>query len=215
MGAGALASNSSGNDNTAIGITALDGVSSGDANIALGVNAGNNLFGSDSNNIDIGNRGVTGDNGTIRIGTAGDHTSTYVAGISGTDVGAGAQPVVVNADGQLGTGPVSPRPTQTLAARISLGTGSCSVVSEYGGEWTGPTIRNADGSCDVGLVGFDEPPICTCTSDHMTGVSDTRCQLFPPPATTDLVRVIVSAPDLGVFVRHQQNVPFNLTCVVP
>ena len=35
------------------------------------------------NNIDIGNRGVAGESNTIRIGTAGTQTTTFIAGISG------------------------------------------------------------------------------------------------------------------------------------
>ena len=36
-----------------------------------------------SNNIDIGNVGVAGESSTIRIGTAGTQTATYIAGMRG------------------------------------------------------------------------------------------------------------------------------------
>ena len=36
-----------------------------------------------SNNIDIANKGVSAEASTIRIGTAGTQTNTYIAGISG------------------------------------------------------------------------------------------------------------------------------------
>jgi hypothetical protein len=42
-----------------------------------------------SNNIDLGNRGVAGEVNTIRIGTNGTHTSTFMAGIRGVTVASG------------------------------------------------------------------------------------------------------------------------------
>ena len=73
----------------------------GTSNIALGFNAGFNLT-TGSNNIDIGNAGVAGESNTIRIGTAGTQTNTFIAGISGVTV-AGGVAVIVDANGHLGT----------------------------------------------------------------------------------------------------------------
>src|SRR4029434_7577138 len=55
-----------------------------------------------NNNIDIGNAGKVSDSGTIRIGTTGTHTKTFIAGISGATV-AGGVGVIVGTNGQLGT----------------------------------------------------------------------------------------------------------------
>jgi trimeric autotransporter adhesin len=68
----------------------------------LGINAGSNLT-TGSWNIDIGNLGVAGESGTIRIGS-GNHARTFIAGISGvtTDV-PDAIPVLIDSAGQLGT----------------------------------------------------------------------------------------------------------------
>jgi trimeric autotransporter adhesin len=93
------------NANTAIGSRALEDNRGGHDNIALGYRAGANFF-PGSNNIYIGNVGLTGESGTIRIGDA-DQTKTFIAGIAGSSV-TGA-PVVVNAGGQLGTTPSSQR----------------------------------------------------------------------------------------------------------
>ena len=93
------------NANTAIGSRALENNHGGHDNIALGFRAGAN-FSPGSNNIYIGNVGLTGENGTIRIGDA-SQTRTFIAGIAGSSV-TGA-PVSVNADGQLGTTPSSQR----------------------------------------------------------------------------------------------------------
>jgi hypothetical protein len=70
----------------------------GSNNIAIGLNAGLNIL--ESNNIDIGSRGVYGDNGIIRIGTAPAQTAAYVAGIASTRVTGSA--VYVTSSGQLG-----------------------------------------------------------------------------------------------------------------
>jgi hypothetical protein len=54
-------------------------------------------------NIDIGNEGVAGESDTIRIGTVGTHTATYIAGIREARLAHGtAATVGVTADGQLG-----------------------------------------------------------------------------------------------------------------
>ncbi len=58
-------------------------------------------------NIDIGNAGVADEANTIRIGTSGDQTKTFVAGINGAAVAGAA--VKVNANGQLGVAPSSER----------------------------------------------------------------------------------------------------------
>ena len=122
-GSFALFSNTSANDNTAIGYFALFGNTTGtnntangtnallnntigNENIALGNLAGSNLTIGDSN-IDIGNQGVAAEADTIRIGTQGTQTKTFIAGITGAAVI--GVPVKVNAAGQLGTAPSSER----------------------------------------------------------------------------------------------------------
>jgi hypothetical protein len=80
--------------------------SAGNVNIALGFRAGINLTTGDSN-IDIGNAGIAAEARTIRIGTTGTQTKTFVAGINGAAVTGSA--VKVNAAGQLGTAPSSQR----------------------------------------------------------------------------------------------------------
>jgi Chaperone of endosialidase len=99
-GASALLGNVTGNGNTANGVRALSNNTTGSRNIALGVDAGLNLTTGD-NNIDIGNQGIAGESGHIRMGTA-LHTATFIAGIRGVTVANGV-PVVVSPQGQLGT----------------------------------------------------------------------------------------------------------------
>src|SRR5262249_37220416 len=88
-----------GNSNTAVGHGALRNSTTGSNNIALGANAGFNST-TGSNNIEIGNPGVAADSGTIRIGTQGTQTRTFVGGIFGSMVTGDA--VVVSNTGKLG-----------------------------------------------------------------------------------------------------------------
>ena len=100
-GVDALYSNTAGDGNTANGLSALAFNTTGAFNIALGTSAGQNLTTGDRN-IDIGNLGVANEGNTIRIGTTGDQSATYVAGIAGQTVGAGGSTCYVDNDGKLG-----------------------------------------------------------------------------------------------------------------
>jgi len=107
----ALFFNTTGDSNTATGYDALLNNTTGAGNIALGNFAGSNLT-TGNDNIDIGNQGVAGEANTIRIGTQGTQTATYIAGISGAGVTGVA--VKVNAAGQLGVPPSSARFKQEI-----------------------------------------------------------------------------------------------------
>jgi hypothetical protein len=101
VGVDALADNDTGSLNTAVGPFALLSAK-GDGNIALGSDAGRDLTDGD-NNIAIGNRGVAGESGTIRIGTSDVHTSAYIAGVAMTPLTTGnAVALGITPDGQLG-----------------------------------------------------------------------------------------------------------------
>jgi Chaperone of endosialidase len=95
----ALDSNTNGFGNVACGFAALGLNSTGHGNTALGSEAGINIT-AGNDNVDIANQGIAGDSNTIRIGTAGFQTKTFVAGIFGTVV-TGSQ-VGVTSTGQLG-----------------------------------------------------------------------------------------------------------------
>ena len=99
-GLNALFGNTTGLSNTANGFRALCRNTTGGSNIALGFQAGVNLT-TGSNNIDIGAPGVAAEANTIRIGTQGTHTRTFIAGIQGGP--ATGTSVVVNPNGRLGT----------------------------------------------------------------------------------------------------------------
>ena len=100
-GQATLYNNTTGSNNTALGSAALYENSTGSGNIAIGSGAGFDLT-TGSNNIDIANVGVFGESATVRIGTSGTQTNTYMAGISGVTV-AGGIGVIVDSNGHVGT----------------------------------------------------------------------------------------------------------------
>ena len=100
-GASSLSKNTTGFNNTADGVDALFSNTTGTNNIGLGIFAGSALT-TGTFNIDIGSIGAAGDSATIRIGTSGSQTKTYIAGISGVTV-AGGVGVIVDSSGHLGT----------------------------------------------------------------------------------------------------------------
>ena len=102
----ALESNTTGHDNTALGVGALDLNTTGSNNIVIGAQAGQNLT-TGSNNIDIGNAGGAAEANTIRVGTQGIQTKTFMAGVSETAVTGSS--VKVNSNGQIGVAPSSER----------------------------------------------------------------------------------------------------------
>lgn len=90
--------------NVSIGVQSLALLVTGSENISLGHLSGSALTTSDSDNILIGNVGVAGDAGEIRIGTLLTHLKNFQSGIHfvTTDV-VDAIPVLVDSAGQLGT----------------------------------------------------------------------------------------------------------------
>lgn len=97
----ALIYNTTGSYNTGTGVGALQNNSTGNYNIGIGYAAGNSIT-TGSYNIDIGTYGLSGDSNVTRIGTAGNQTSFYAAGISGVAINDGVE-VFINSSGQLGT----------------------------------------------------------------------------------------------------------------
>jgi hypothetical protein len=79
VGSNSLSGNVDGQGNIAIGADALKGASSGSYNIAIGTSAGTGLIGVETYNIHIGNPGVAGESGIVRIGDY-IHSTTYLAG---------------------------------------------------------------------------------------------------------------------------------------
>ena len=113
----------------------------------MGYQAGFNLT-SGSNNIDIGNAGVAGDAGTIRIGTKGAHTKTFVAGIYGATTSGGI-PVYIGGAGKLGTTTSSARFKQNIH---DMGGASDVLLALRPVAFTYKAEIDADGIPQFGLV---------------------------------------------------------------
>ncbi|PYL71190.1 MAG: hypothetical protein DMF22_07480 [Verrucomicrobia bacterium] len=101
IGVQALQADTTGAVNTAVGQGALFHTT-GNSNIALGSDAGFNIM-TGNNNIDIYDPGVAADANTIRVGTQGTQTATFIAGITGVSEGGTVAVVTINGNGQLGT----------------------------------------------------------------------------------------------------------------
>ncbi len=101
VGAQGLFSNTSGSYNTAVGESSLYTNTDGSWNVAVGYQAGSQIS-TGSYNIEIGNQGVSGDSNTIRLGSAANQTSAFIAGISNVNISSGST-VLINSNGQLGT----------------------------------------------------------------------------------------------------------------
>jgi len=101
VGGRALQLNLGGSNNTALGTSALTFVQ-GDYNIALGYQAGF-FMQRGNNNILIGNQGNSYGDGAIYIGMLATHKKAFIAGINGVTTGQPGVPVVIDANGQLGT----------------------------------------------------------------------------------------------------------------
>jgi hypothetical protein len=106
----ALSSSNTGSYNTAVGYLSLNQLGIGSYNVAVA--GGFNLTSGDFN-IDIGNDGIDGDSGVIRIGSGCCQTRTFIAGIWNVTASGGAS-VYVNSDGQLGTATSSARFKQNI-----------------------------------------------------------------------------------------------------
>ncbi|PYJ21528.1 MAG: hypothetical protein DME99_07720 [Verrucomicrobia bacterium] len=109
VGADALTSNvgdgtGAGSFNNAMGFGALGDNVSGFGNVAVGDLAGaGNTTGSANTYLGVGGAVVDGENDTIRIGDPAFNVACFIGGIFGETTAAGALPVVVDANGQLGT----------------------------------------------------------------------------------------------------------------
>ncbi|HZR06605.1 MAG TPA: tail fiber domain-containing protein [Candidatus Udaeobacter sp.] len=116
-GTGALQSNTDGGGNVAIGEDALVNNVSGFHNIAVGTAAGFNIVTGHSNvyiGYGVSANGPFDESDTIRIAdsappVSGTTSQVFVAGIFGATVGGANTPVIVNANGQLGTAGSSAR----------------------------------------------------------------------------------------------------------
>ena len=103
-GAASLQRTVTGDGNTGFGVSTLGSLNSGSFNTALGLNSGVNLA-TGSNNVYIANDGVPTESGVTRIGKPGIQAATYIAGIRNVTPGVkDAAPVVIDSNGQLGTG---------------------------------------------------------------------------------------------------------------
>lgn len=188
FGPAAMAVLTTGDWNLSLATNSLWRLVSGHHNIVLGPNtfgAGNsnnrgadNYTSSESANIIINNAGVTGESNTIRIGTQGvdvrSQNRAFMAGIYATNPATnGAQPVVIDPDGQLGTvGSMS-------NGQVMIGfTGFDPVIANLIAG-SGITISNGPGTITISSTGADllaytsvtTTPYVVLSTDEFLGVN--------------------------------------------
>lgn len=106
VGLTCCASVTTGYYNVGVGYAALTNLTTGMSNVSIGKFSGSAYIGAESNNILISNVGVAADSGTIRLGTAGTHTTNYQAGIYGVTAHTGEHEIVhIDSTGKLHTVP--------------------------------------------------------------------------------------------------------------
>lgn len=131
-------------NNISIGALTLENLLTGSHNIALGRSSGISYTTSESNNICLSNQGTTGDNGVTRIGTSGQQTKAFVAGIHGvTPGGASQQLAIIDSSGQMGSTSGGAFTTNTYNADSGSATPSAGAISILG---SGGTSTSASGS---------------------------------------------------------------------
>jgi len=180
--AGGGVGNATGSLNVFVGVDSGSQFITGDNNVFLGSSAGYNLH-KGSNNIYLANEGPTGGRETnvIRIGS--QQTAAYVAGIYGKTPSA-ALPVVINADGQLGTAQaVNPSPSTILDSE-TINRGNLIFVPEPNpvAPIASLVLDGGTGQCtpgthsfivqlvtSIGRTGFSPPSnTVTCDATHKT-----------------------------------------------
>lgn len=135
-GVNSMAHSPSSSQNTAVGTSALANVHNGTNNIGIGYFAGQNYSKTESNNIAIGNFGVLGDNGIIRIGTPGIQTATYLTGViygdggGLTDLNAGQLTSIGNDNFFVG-----PAGSTTTSGFWNTADGVLAITNDTTGNW--------------------------------------------------------------------------------
>ena len=143
LGLLAMSSATTGSNNVVIGADAGGNITSASNNIYVGYAAGTNVTG--SNNIEIGNDGVLGDSGVIRIGTPGTHKEVFIASIHASKVTGSA--VFVTTSGRLGVLASSERYKTAIATM-----GSTSARLAKLRPVTFKLKSDADGNLQYGLI---------------------------------------------------------------
>lgn len=103
VGQDALQAETTGNNNTVIGQAAALNMTGGAGNLIIGEDAGLSYTGAESDNIDIGSAGQTGDSGVIRIGgpATGEQTQLFIPA-GETNIGSQAALEINTTTGQIG-----------------------------------------------------------------------------------------------------------------
>lgn len=209
IGTAAGAAITTGSSNIVIGGSAVSNASGIGSVIAIGTNAGSGWTSNESVNICIGNGGISGDTGVLRIGAtsggAGNYvmTSAYIAGIYG-NTPSSAQYVTVNSSGQLGSTAAAPSSTSysIVGAPGYFGTGASTAGAATYGLYNG---TNGANSAIPRAGTFSNLYVDVGSNESTTSVT---CTLYINGAPTALVATI-PALTIGLFSDTTHSVAVN------
>jgi hypothetical protein len=168
----ALYANNAGAYNTAAGVGALKFNTTGNRNVALGYQSGYwQTTGSD--NVYVGNEGVAGESGRIRIGTAGTHTDTYLAGTVRATAFVGGGAGLTNVAATTATSATTAASANDLnctgcvsASEVSFTyAGSASAGGPATSALSATTALNATSAADASALG-GQPPSAYAGAGH-------------------------------------------------
>jgi hypothetical protein len=210
--------------NVGMGYFSGNGLTSGSFNIILGSSAGNNYSSSESNNIIIGNSGVTGESNVVRIGTTGsgsqEQSTTYIAGISGVNVGSVASVVSISGD-QLGSTVITPGTGITVTPGAN--TITIAATGGTGFTWNNVTTPTQAMAVHNGYIANDPASLVTLTLPATAAVGTT---LWVSGASVDGWTIVensgqnitfgsdTTTTTTGSLSSTQQNDSVQLLCTV-
>lgn len=159
-----------GTKNVAIGYESLQNLVTGSNCISIGYQSSSAYVGSESNNIVIGAPGTASESGVIRIGKSGTHTSAFVQGINGVNVGSTANVATVATSGQLGTATITAGSGITITP--SANTITISSSGSGGGESSFSVYLTASetglGNSDFNTVAWNAALFDTLSNVNLT-----------------------------------------------
>lgn len=212
VGSGSMIALTTGTFNTALGISTLSALKTGSYNTVIGYgnsSAGSNYTTSESSNVLLSNVGVLGESNVMRLGTSGTGTgqvgTTYIAGISGVNVGS-VSTVVTSSGDQLGTAVLTAgtgitiTPTANTITIAASGSGAVSSVTGTTNQITAsPTTGAVVLSTPSTFIAPGSIAATTSVTASSGNVTSTTGNLVMPQTTSSSAGVLVCG---GVRILH-------------
>lgn len=223
IGGGALLGLTSGSSNSVVGSGGFSQVLSGSNNAGIGTGVGFNYDGSESNNILLNSKGITGDNNTLRIGDGtgtGDLqlNSAYIQGVYNNSQAPSASVEYVtinNTTGQLGASNgsdlhaaryiVSPGGTANGANYTTIANAYAAAVTAGAPQTVfvqpGTYTENLSLTAGINLCAFD----CDSTTPNVTIIGEITASYTGNCSISGIRLQTNSAPCIGISGSGSQS----------